>query len=580
MKRAILALGLVLAWAGTASSATYYVDCNANGDAGAGTSTAAAVAWKTVSKVNASSFSAGDSVLFNKGCTWRETVTPPSNGSAGNVITFGAYGSGLDPIITGADLKNTAGDWTQDGASWYLSGITTDPGIVLHDGTLGFRRLLKASLAATWDYWWDDPNDRLYVYAAANPTTLATNIEVGARDNAVYPVGLSYLTFQNLTFVGTRSNAFAVFWGGAGHTVTSCTFKNIGKYGMQWNNGATGGVVSNSTFIDFGVIDGQQYAIQVIANGATESGPVDITGNTFTLTQKTNVTECMPVMSDAGGWVRTFSNNVVNGNTYMMGAGITVWRPASTATSITFEHNTITGMGSSGLMIQEPEFAGAHPIVLIRYNSITNTCLTDTADTEALRIRSFTTSTPVTVAYNVINGTYDGAQVHHGIQAKDADGAAIYNNVIVGADNGIEVNDEAGAHSTGLSVLNNISANNRGYGLNLGAANTITTWGYNLWYGNVSGTLNGKAAGTGDVTTDPLFLSASNFHLQLGSPAIKRGVGVGLLKDFDNKTIWDIPSIGAYESQVPGEIHTAEPIKGSVSISGGSSGQSLGGGRP
>ena len=82
-------------------SATYYVDCNADGDDGAGTGTGAAVAWKTIAKVNASSFSAGDNIYFNKGCTWRETLTIPSDGSsgAGNVITFGAYGTGANPII-------------------------------------------------------------------------------------------------------------------------------------------------------------------------------------------------------------------------------------------------------------------------------------------------------------------------------------------------------------------------------------------------------------------------------------------------------------------------------------------------
>jgi hypothetical protein len=447
MKRLIgLLIFLLPSWA---SAATYYVDCNADGDAGTGLTTAAAVAWKTISKVNGSSFSAGDSILFNKGCTWRETLTVPSSGSVGSPITFGAYGSGAAPVITGTDLKNTAGDWTQDGASWYLSSIATDSGVMLHDGTIGFRRLLKASLAATWDYWWDDPNDRLYVYAAANPTTLATNIEVGARNNSVDPNGAQYVTWQGLAFVGTRANAFSVFWGGAGHTIDGCTFRAIGKYGLQWHNGASGGQVSNSTFTDWGVIDGQQYAIQVIANGATESGPVDVTGNTFTLTQKTNVTECMPVMSDHGGWVRTFSNNTVVGNGHIMGSGFTSWQVASTATSITVEHNVISGVSSAGIMLQEPEHAGATPTVSIRYNSINNTCLADTADTEALRIRSFTSSTPVTVAYNIINGTYDGGQVHHGIQAKDADGAAIYNNVIIGADNGIEVNDEAGAHSTG-----------------------------------------------------------------------------------------------------------------------------------
>jgi len=102
MKRLLVALLLVPGWA---SAATYYVDCNANGDAGAGTGTGAAVAWKTIGKVNGSSFSAGDSVLFNKGCTWGETLYTTNSGSAGNPITYGAYGTGVAPIIDGGTAR-------------------------------------------------------------------------------------------------------------------------------------------------------------------------------------------------------------------------------------------------------------------------------------------------------------------------------------------------------------------------------------------------------------------------------------------------------------------------------------------
>lgn len=105
-------LSILILLAGSAWGATYYVDTAADGDAGAGTSEAANVAWKTIAKVNASSFSAGDSILFKRGCcTWREQLTVPSSGSVGSPITFGAYGSGANPIINGADL--IVGAWSQ-----------------------------------------------------------------------------------------------------------------------------------------------------------------------------------------------------------------------------------------------------------------------------------------------------------------------------------------------------------------------------------------------------------------------------------------------------------------------------------
>jgi hypothetical protein len=82
----------------------YYVDtaADAGGNGTTSATTGANCAWDTIADVNAASFSAGDSVLFKRGCTWLETLTVPSSGTAlGGQITFGAYGIGADPIISG-----------------------------------------------------------------------------------------------------------------------------------------------------------------------------------------------------------------------------------------------------------------------------------------------------------------------------------------------------------------------------------------------------------------------------------------------------------------------------------------------
>ena len=77
--------------------ASYYVDATLGDDSNPGTQTQP---WKTVSKVNSTSFNAGDSIYFKRGETWRETLTIPSSGSDGSLITFGAYGSSDKPIIS------------------------------------------------------------------------------------------------------------------------------------------------------------------------------------------------------------------------------------------------------------------------------------------------------------------------------------------------------------------------------------------------------------------------------------------------------------------------------------------------
>jgi hypothetical protein len=77
---------------------TYYVS-NAGSDQNDGQTPA--TAWKTISKVNSTYFEPGNSIYFKRGDTWREQLTIPSSGAAGNPITFGAYGQGPQPRIAG-----------------------------------------------------------------------------------------------------------------------------------------------------------------------------------------------------------------------------------------------------------------------------------------------------------------------------------------------------------------------------------------------------------------------------------------------------------------------------------------------
>lgn len=85
-----------------ASSTIYFVDATNGNNSNTGTSQA--TPWKTVAKVNANQYSPGDQVLFKRGEIWRETLTPQSAGIANNPIKFGAYGTGVNPTISGANI--------------------------------------------------------------------------------------------------------------------------------------------------------------------------------------------------------------------------------------------------------------------------------------------------------------------------------------------------------------------------------------------------------------------------------------------------------------------------------------------
>jgi hypothetical protein len=96
-----LLLCLIFLAAIPAHATTYYVAA-AGSDSNSGTDTGHP--WQTIGKVNGSTFSAGDSILFNRGDVWYGTsLIGPSSGSSGSPITFVAYGSGANPVIKGTE---------------------------------------------------------------------------------------------------------------------------------------------------------------------------------------------------------------------------------------------------------------------------------------------------------------------------------------------------------------------------------------------------------------------------------------------------------------------------------------------
>jgi len=109
----ILALVLLLApaFAGQNPSAmqsarTYYVDSLAGNDANTGTTPASA--WKSLAKVNATTFLPGDRILLKSGTAWRGQLWPKGSGVEGRPITVDMYGGGVKPVIQGEGLAEDA----------------------------------------------------------------------------------------------------------------------------------------------------------------------------------------------------------------------------------------------------------------------------------------------------------------------------------------------------------------------------------------------------------------------------------------------------------------------------------------
>jgi hypothetical protein len=111
-------LALLILLAAPAWATTYYVDCASSGGDGTTTATSGAnAAFATVAAAQAAL--TGDqhdnSLLFIRGCTWREQFTVGAHGTSGHPFTIGKYGSsGAAPIINAADdVKGLS--WVENG---------------------------------------------------------------------------------------------------------------------------------------------------------------------------------------------------------------------------------------------------------------------------------------------------------------------------------------------------------------------------------------------------------------------------------------------------------------------------------
>ena len=209
--RGIAAVAAVWMLAGMAGATTYYVDATNGDDTRDGQSTT--TAWKTIAKVNAATLAAGDQVLFKRGEAWRESLVPPSSGTAGNTIKFDAYGAGEAPTITGA-LPLSVAAWSVDSGNVWKASVTGNTLNFVVFGTIwGNKQTAKANVLANRDWYF--AVNTLYVYSQGNPASYYGSVSaiVLAGSQMIYVNGKSYLDIQH--FRVTFFDTYGVRIGGA-----------------------------------------------------------------------------------------------------------------------------------------------------------------------------------------------------------------------------------------------------------------------------------------------------------------------------------------------------------------------------
>jgi len=100
----IASIVLIPAQRAFAAGTTYYVSTNGS-DSNAGTTSSAP--WRSLTKVNSTTFQPGDTIRFEAGDSWTGQLWPKGSGIDGSPISIDSYGTGAKPKIAG---QGTVGD--------------------------------------------------------------------------------------------------------------------------------------------------------------------------------------------------------------------------------------------------------------------------------------------------------------------------------------------------------------------------------------------------------------------------------------------------------------------------------------
>jgi fibronectin type 3 domain-containing protein len=135
-----------------AAGTTYYVDSENGNDANSGTDTSAA--WKSLSKINATVFNPGDTILFKTGGIWNGQLSPMGSGLDGSPIVIDMYSTGSKPLINGGGLNNTGTVYLVNQEYWEINNleVTNDDNLNTNDTTdvrMGIYYKIDANIAGS-----------------------------------------------------------------------------------------------------------------------------------------------------------------------------------------------------------------------------------------------------------------------------------------------------------------------------------------------------------------------------------------------------------------------------------------------
>ena len=247
---AVAGAGIAVAPAAHAAAGTTYYVSTFGSDSNSGTN--AGSPWKSLAKVDATTFQPGDRILLQAGDTWSGQLWPKGSGNSGAPITIASYGSGSKPsiaeagktadavklwnqqywTITDIDVSNYAGGAASDlgdlrgihigGDDGHThAGFTVDS-VSVHDVTGEVRWIGGSasdnSTGITWANGWDRSKDTGGIVfnttvpnIAAPPSAATVLTDITVQNSAVQNTSFGGIVLKQYT--GDAPGAVSTGWG-------------------------------------------------------------------------------------------------------------------------------------------------------------------------------------------------------------------------------------------------------------------------------------------------------------------------------------------------------------------------------
>lgn len=318
---------------------------------------------------------------------------------------------GSTPDWTGGELVIKPNRWCMDrnlirSHSGSNINYTSASGYTPHDNFGYFIQNHIKTLDQQGEWFYDKDDSKMYVYMSANPKSYIT--QAGSYDILVNIATQSYVTINNLNFIGANTEAFKInnaqnieiknckiLFSGVngvtatntkGITVENCTVSGSNNTALSFYNSCSNTTIRNNTIKNSGVVDGMGKSGNNMSEGITLSGnnnlveynSIDSTGyigiyfygNDVTI--KNNFLNYFNISKDDGagiytyvgeGMTTTWKNRKVVGNIVLNGIGAGAGTNASSygeaegiymddnAGEVDIINNTVANCANNGIFL-------------------------------------------------------------------------------------------------------------------------------------------------------------------------------------------------------------------------------------